>query len=154
MSNFHPDTGGGDGLLFRFTCSVMLQRGRGACRQLSLTCVGNTRSVPATWVCTHSRRVCFPHLHCSGSRLFSRKWALSCVHFPGLSHSGSSFRVLHKSADLVGPEFCAFPSPSSSGSQELEERTLAGCGAPSPLHSPSLGFPVGRTLCLFWGAGL
>ena len=60
---------------------------------------------------------------------------------------GSSFRV-HKSADSVAPAFCALP-PSSSGSQELDGRTLPGCGAPSPLRGPSLSFraPV-DCLCL------
>ena len=43
-------------------------------------------------------------------------------------------------ADSVAPAFCAFPGRSSSGSQELDGRTLPGCGAPSPLHSPSLSF--------------
>ena len=37
------------------------------------------------------------------------KRALGCVHFPGLSHSGSGSWVLHKGTDLVGPEFCALP---------------------------------------------
>ena len=32
---------------------------------------------------------------------------------------GSSFQVLHKSADLVAPAFCAFPGLSGSGSQRL-----------------------------------
>ena len=53
---------------------------------------------------------------------------------------GSSFRVLHKSADPIGPAFCAFPGPSSSGTQDLDGRTLPGCSAPSPLHGPSLSF--------------
>ena len=57
---------------------------------------------------------------------------------------GSSFRVLDRSADLVVPAFCAFPGPSSSGSQELDRRTLSGCGAPSPLRSPSLSFCTRR----------
>ena len=35
------------------------------------------------------------------------KGALGCMHFPGLSHSGSSSWVLHKGADSVGPAFCA-----------------------------------------------
>ena len=65
---------------------------------------------------------------------------------------GSSFRVLHKSADLVAPAFCAFPGRSSSGSQELDGRTLPACGAPSPLCGPSLSFHSHRlgacTLCL------
>ena len=37
------------------------------------------------------------------------KWALGCVHFPGLSRSGSGSRVLHKGTDSVGPVFCALP---------------------------------------------
>ena len=47
--------------------------------------------------------------------------------------------------------------PSSSGSQELDGRTLPGCRAPSPLCGPSLGFRaclVQYALCLFWGADL
>ena len=34
---------------------------------------------------------------------------LRCVHFPGLSCSGSGSWVLHKGTDLVGPVFCALP---------------------------------------------
>ena len=89
--------------------------------------------------------VCFPHLHCSGSRLLSREWALHFMDFPGLRHSDSGFWVFYKSTDSVGPAFCAFPGQSSSGSQELEERTLPGCGAPSPLRSPSLSFCAHRS---------
>ena len=37
------------------------------------------------------------------------KWALGCVHFPGLSHSGSGSWVLHKNTNSVGPVFCALP---------------------------------------------
>ena len=48
-------------------------------------------------------------LHCSGFRLLYREWALSCVHFPGLSNSGSGSGVLHKVSDSVGPAFCAVP---------------------------------------------
>ena len=44
------------------------------------------------------------------------------MHFPGLSHSGSGTRVLHKGADSVGPAFCALPRSSSSGDQVLGER--------------------------------
>ena len=76
-------------------------------------------------------------LHCSGSWLLSRERALSRVHFPGLSRSGSGFQVLHKGADSVGPAFCAFPGRSSSGNQELEERTLPGSSATSPLPIPA-----------------
>ena len=61
------------------------------------------------WVCSRLWHVCFPSLHCSGSRLPYRERALGCVHLPGLSHSGSASRVLHKGADSVGPAFCALP---------------------------------------------
>ena len=105
----------------------------GVCGEHS-QCFGHTGFAPT---CS----MCFPRLHCSGSRLLYKEWALSCVHFPGLSCSDSGFRVLHKDVDSVGPAFCAFPGRSSSGSQELDERTLPGCGTPSPLHSPSLSFP-------------
>ena len=37
------------------------------------------------------------------------KWALDCVHFPGLSRSGSGFPVLHWGADSVGPAFHTLP---------------------------------------------
>ena len=52
------------------------------------------------WVCPVQGCLCFPHLHCSGSRLLYMEGP--CV------ECGSSFRVLHKSADLVAPAFCAF----------------------------------------------
>ena len=70
----------------------------------------------------------------------------------------SSFRVFHKSADLVGAAFCAFPGLSGSGCQELDGRTLPGCGAPFPLRGPSLSFCACQSgacaLCLFSGPGL
>ena len=37
------------------------------------------------------------------------KWALSCVHVPGLSCSGSGSWILHKGTDSVGPASCALP---------------------------------------------
>jgi len=46
-------------------------------------------------------------LHCSAGNCLRR--ALGCVHFPGLSCSGSGSWVLHKGTDLVGPVFCALP---------------------------------------------
>ena len=48
------------------------------------------------------------------------------MHFPGLSHSGSASRVLHKGADSVGPVSCALTGLSSSGPQVLGEFTLPG----------------------------
>ena len=91
-----------------------------------------------------------------GGALFSPIYAAQapgCSIWSGpFAACGSSFRVLHRSAGSVAPVFRAFPGPSSSGSQELDGRTLPGCGAPSPLRSPSLSFSSHRlgmcALCL------
>ena len=45
------------------------------------------------------------------------KWALGCMHSPGLSRSGSGSQVLHKGIELVVP----VPVLSSSGDQVLGE---------------------------------
>ena len=95
------------------------------------------------WVCPHSRRVCFPCLHCLSSSLSScstrncLRPALGCMHFPGLSRSGSGTRVLHKGTDLVGPVFVPFPGLSSSGDQVFVEQS---CCNLSPAPSLPLGF--------------
>ena len=89
------------------------------------------------WVYPCSQNVCFPRLHCSGSRLLYREWALSCMHFPDPSRSGSGFRVLHKGPDSVGPAFCAFSVLRTSGSQEFDELTLFRCNTASPLSIPA-----------------
>ena len=59
-------------------------------------------------------------------------WSGPCV------KCGSSFWVLHKSADSVAPAFCVFPSLSGSGSQRLG-RTFPGCGVPFPSAVSSSG---------------
>ena len=101
--------GGKGGLLFRLTCSVMLWGGRNTANKYHW-CVWGVLTVSGPhWVCPHSQHVCFPSLHCSGSRLLCREQALGCVHCPGLSHSGSGSQVLHKGADSVGSTFCALP---------------------------------------------
>ena len=63
--------------------------------------------------------------------------ALSCMHLPGLSHSGSGTRVVLRGADSVGPAFVPFPGPSSSGDEVFGE-----CGRCdlSPPPSLPLGF--------------
>ena len=136
--------GGRGGLLFRFACSVVLWGRRGAADKCHWPVWGALAVFRPHWVCPHSRVWVLSRLHCSGSRLLYRERALSCVHFPGPSRSGSGSRVLHKDADF-GPAFCAFPGLSSSGSQELDEHTLARCRAPSPLHGPSFSFCVLRS---------
>ena len=95
------------------------------------------------WVCPHSERVCFPSLHCSDSRLLWRnclKWALVCMHFPGLSLSGSGSRVLHRGADLVGPSFCTCPR-----SKQLKEPG-AWCAGSPPVEGCNLSPPPSQTL--------
>ena len=52
----------------------------GRCRQISL-CVDSTHCVPATLVCPIQGCLCFPHLHCSGSRLLCMEQALYPVRF-------------------------------------------------------------------------
>ena len=101
-------------------------------------CLGHTGFAPAT------RCVCFPNLVFSGSRLFCRRtvrWALGCMHFPGLSCSGSGSWVLHK-----GLNFVPFPGPSSSGHQILGGHTLPRLGRESyHLPSPSRWVSWGRS---------
>ena len=126
--------------MFRFTCSAVPRGGRSAADKCHWRVWGVLAVFRPHCICPRSWRVCSPCLHCSGSRLLYRERALSCVHFSGLSHSGSGFWVLHKGADSVGPAFCAFPGPSSSGLQELDERILPGCRVPYPLQGPSLSF--------------
>ena len=85
----------------------------GSYEQISLVCVGSARSVWATlglprlMACVLSWSTLFrEQVALQGSCL---QQARGCVHFPGLSRSGSGPQVLHKGAESVGPAFCAFP---------------------------------------------
>ena len=126
--------------MFRFACSVALRGGRGTADKCHWRVWGALTVFRPHWVCPHFRRVCFPCLFCSGSRLLYRERALSCVHCPGPSRSGSGSWVLHKDAYSLGPAFCAVPGRSSSGNQELDAHTPFRCSVTSPLPSPSLSF--------------
>ena len=104
----------------------------GRCRQISL-CVGNTHGVLAI--------LGLPPLTCVYAFPVYTAQAPGCSIWSGPCVAcGSSSQVFHKSVDSVVPAFCAFPGPSSSGSQELDKGTLPGCGVPSPLCGPSLSF--------------
>ena len=100
---------GGSGLLFRFAGSVCcreggaLQTDSAVCGEHS-QCSGHTGFAPLTGVC-------FPRLHCAGSGCSI--WSGPCV------ACGSSFRVLLKSADSVGPAFCAFPARAAQAARSL-----------------------------------
>ena len=63
------------------------------------------------------------------------KQALGCMHFPGLSRSGSGSRVLYKGADSLGLRFMPFPGLHHPGNQVLGERTLPRSGGES-YHLP------------------
>ena len=118
------------------------------CKQISLACVGSARSIsailglPPLMACVLSKSTLLRlQVALQGNCL---KWALGCVHFPGLSHSGSGSWVLHKSKDSVGPAFCALPR-----SEQLKRPGAWLAYAPqvgqcilSPLLSQPLGFLV------------
>ena len=101
----------------------------GRCRQIPL-CVGSTHRVLATLGLPGTGVSAFPvyTAQASGCSIWSRP----CV------ECSSSFRVLHKSAGSVAPEFCAFPGLSSSGSQKLGH-PLPGCGCGVPFPSAASG---------------
>ena len=76
-------------------------------------CVGSARSV---WTTVGVSQLMAPVL--SQSTLLRLqvalkgncpRWALGCMHFPGLSCTGSGSQVLYKGTDSVGPAFCALP---------------------------------------------
>ena len=112
MSNFRPDTGGRRWSLFRFACSVVLWGGRGAADKCHWRVWGALSVFPPHWVCLHSRVCAFP--------VYTAQAPGCCIGSRPCVACSSSFRVLHKSVDSIGPAFCAFPGPSSSGSQDLD----------------------------------
>ena len=75
---------------------------------------------------------CFPCLRCSGSRRLYMERALCCVRF--------QFSGTPQKRGLSCACVLCLPCLSSSGSQELDGRTLPGCSVPSPLCGPSLSF--------------
>ena len=83
------------------------------CKQISLACEGSAHSVWATlglpplMVCVLSQSTLLSlQVALQGNCL---KRALGCVHFLGLSCSGSGSWVLHKGTDSVGSAFGALP---------------------------------------------
>jgi len=98
--------GGEGGHLFRLACSIVLWGETDTANKYHWRVSGVLTVSGPHWACPHSWCVCFPGLHCSGSRLLC--WELSKAG-PGLSHSGSGSWVFHKGTDLVGPAFYALP---------------------------------------------
>ena len=163
--------GGGGGHLFRLTYSVVLWGGRNTANKYhwhawAVLSVGCARSVLATLglplltACVLSLSTLLRlQIALQGNCL---KLALGCVHFPGLSRSGSGSWVLHKGTDLVGLRFVPFLGLSSSGNQVLGNFTLpAGQCVLSPPPSQLLSFLGAQwechlrcAMCLLWGADL
>ena len=104
--------GGEGGHLFRLTCSVVLGEAgtlqtniTGVCGECS-QCLSCTGFAPTHGMCSFP--VCTAQtLGCSARNCL--RWALGCVHFPGLSCSGSGSQVFHKGTDSAGHVFCALP---------------------------------------------
>ena len=128
VSNFRPDTGGRRWSLVQVRWFSRAAGRAGRCRQIS-PCVGSTRSVPATLGLPPLMGVCFPRLHCSGSRLLYMERALRCVRF--------QFSDSPQKHGLGWACVLCLPHPSSSGNQELDWRTLPGCMHLLPSASPS-----------------
>ena len=134
---------GGVDLLFRFSSSVQSCCREGGALQTDIAvcgehspCSSHTGSAPYRGVCA------FPvyTAQAPGCSI----WSGPCV------ECGSSFRVIHKSTDLVAPAFCAFPGLRGSGSQGLG-RTLPGCSTPFPSMASGPGSK--RLGCTFLGCG-
>ena len=94
-----------------FNCAVGREE---HCKQISLACVESACSVPDALGLPPAHGVCAFVVYtsqapgCYGMNCLML--ALGCVHFPGLSCSGSGSWVLHKGADSVGPAFCVLPT--------------------------------------------
>ena len=87
--------------------------------------------------------------------------ALDCMHFPGLSHSGSGSWILHKGADSVGPVFCALPRSEQlrwPGAWWAQSPPGGQCVLSPPPYQPLGILGVQQAclfrcaVCLFWGA--
>ena len=114
VSNFRPDTRGRRRSLFRLTCSVVLWGGKDTADK-HRSCVWGVLSVWATLGLLQLTA----HVLSQSTLLRLQvvlqgncpKRILGCVHFPGLSCSGSGSRVLHRGTDLFGLACCALPRP-------------------------------------------
>ena len=146
------------------TCSIVLWGGRNTANKYHWRVWGVLAVSGPHWVCCCSQ-VCVLSLsmllsHQVALQRNCLKWALGCVHFPGLSHSDSGSWVLHKRTDSVGPAFCVLPR-----SEQLRQPGAWRAHSPqvwcilSPPCQP-LEFLGGSrralsgVLCFFWGAHL
>ena len=150
--------GGEGGHFFRLICSVVLWGGRDTANEYHW-CVWGVLSVSRPhWP------VCFPGLHCSGSRLLCRgtvqsRFRVSCTS-QVLADQVLGYST--KAQTLLDLRFVPFPGPSTSGDQVLGERTLPRWVVhliislvPVPgFPGCTVGAPAQVCVCLLWGTGL
>ena len=93
------------------------------------------------WVCPRSR-VCALPVYTAQAPSCSI-WSMPCV------ARGSSFRVFHKSVDLVAPAFCAFPGRAAQAARSLMGALSPGavCLLPSTVPA-SVSAHTCRCVCL------
>ena len=102
---------------------VQLCCGEGGTLQTNITdmcgecsqCLGHTGFAPTHGLCAFLVYTAQAPGSLQGNCL---KQALGCVHFPGLSHSGSGSWVLHKGTDLVGHAVVPVPGPTHPSDHE------------------------------------
>ena len=123
--------------MFRFTCSVLLWGGRGAADKCHWPVWGALAVIRPHWVCPRSWQVCVLSPY-TLLRLPTALYGAGPV-WRAVPGFGSST----KAGTRLG--ILCLPCPSSSGSQELDGRTLPGCGVPHPLRGPSLSFHACRS---------
>ena len=163
MSDFRPDTRR-EGVTY-LGSPAQSCRGEGGAPQTNVTGACGARAVSGPrWVCLHSRRVRFPGLRCSGSRLLCRtclKRALGCVHFPGLGCSGPGSRVVHRGTDGWAWVLCPSQVRAAPATGCLASALSPGGRCVLPPPRPGLGFLGAQrehrlrcTVCLLWGADL
>ena len=158
--------GGEDGHLFRLTYSIVLWGGRNTANKYHWHVWGVLPVSGPHGVCPHSACVISQstllrlQVVLQGNCL---KRELGCVHFPGLSCSGSGSQVLHKGAELG---WACVLCPSQVRAAQAT-RCLVSAVSPggecvlSPPRSQPLGFlgdsgcaHLQCAVCLFWGADL
>ena len=125
---------------------VHLHCGDGGALQTNIAgCVGALAVCGPHWLCPRSRRVCFPGLHCSGSRVPCREtvsrgpWVACAaqVQAAGVQVRGYSA----KAQALLGLHFVPAPSLSSSGDHVLGNALSQVCSASTTSLIPAAWFP-------------
>ena len=118
------------------------------CKQISLEGVGNARSVWATLGLP-----LFMECVLSWSTLLRLQvallgnflvWALGCMHFPDVCHSGSGSQVLHEGTDSVGPGFRARVLCPSRVQAAQVTRCLASAHSPAAIRLITSPVPAAR----------